>query len=211
MDIDLSNTKLCTQCGVERPISFFDKKENGDYKKSCNLDHTTRQSSVQDVVKKYAKREAKKQRRSRKARKMTSVQQDENYHNARHRGPRRITQMKASRLPLNYPTSMSRNDYVIYLTSPHWVSFRDHYRSNNDYSCFVCKGAADDLHHVVYTRIGCEEFDDVVPLCRSCHKHTHNAVKSGVALKNAHVYTRAQYERDQLGVRISVLDKEPPD
>jgi hypothetical protein len=172
------------------------------------MDHSKIQESLTDAVRRHARKESRKQRRSRKARKLTSVQQDINYQNARHRGPRRITQMKNSRLPQGTPGGMTQNDYVIYLTSPHWVSFRDSYRQQFDFSCFVCERPGDDLHHTTYARIGCEDFGDVVPLCRECHKHTHAAVRAGVVLRNAHAYTRAQYQRGQLGVRISLLDKE---
>lgn len=174
-------SKLCIQCGVERPLDDFNKKSNGHYAKTCN--HTHQPTSTKKS--RYHSDEAKLKRRSSRA--TRNLVEQKEYDRARQRGPRRITQMKASRLPLGTPSGMTRNDYAIYLTSPHWLKFRNEYRETVDFCCFICGEAADDIHHTTYVRIGCERFDDVVPLCRKDHELAHELVKSGVALDRAHV------------------------
>lgn len=183
--------RLCTLCGVERPIETFERTGQGPYRKTCSLDHGG-ETDLRSRLQKSQKAERRRIRRaSRRADKSSEVMQAQ-YDRARNRGPRRVTQLKASRMPLGVPIGMTANDYAIYLTGPHWISFRDEYRSRYDFTCFVCSGAADDLHHITYDRVGCERVEDVTPLCRAHHREVHDAVKGGVPLGAAHYFVKGK-------------------
>lgn len=65
--------------------------------------------------------------------------------------------------------------YREYLRSPHWKEFRQRYRESDlPQRCLGCKDPAYELHHVDYSRLGCEELTDVIPLCRGCHQRVHD-------------------------------------
>lgn len=180
----MNKKRLCRECGIERPLSDFIKKSNGFYSKVCSRPH-----EPEDVVR--VKRHKLEQRiRAREAKNARSMAEQADYERARQRAPRRVTQLKTSRLPLGVPTGMTPNDYAIYLTSPHWIQFRDEFRAKYDFTCFICSSSGEDLHHITYSRLGAEGTNDVIPLCRECHTRVHEAIASGVKLDNAHIYIR---------------------
>lgn len=75
---------------------------------------------------------------------------------------------KRTLLMLGYAT------YEDYLNGPLWADFRQRYlRSGRPTVCRVCGCASVTLHHTTYERIGCESYDDVVPLCWKHHKAVH--------------------------------------
>lgn len=189
--------RLCLKCGIKVPLENFRSKGGYDYAKTCKL-HDDDELSSKAVIKKRKKKA--------RVKKLTQIKQHENYMEARHRGPRRVTQMKASRLPTLSPEGMTANDYAIYLTSPHWAEFRSRYANALPWECFVCGDHPDHLHHVSYARLGMEKFEDAVPLCKQHHKGVHRVVKQGISLAHAHVYVRTRYERGELEVKISRKD-----
>lgn len=75
--------------------------------------------------------------------------------------------------------------YAEYLTSPHWQNFRTCLlkRENVPEMCWGCRmpvwavslvyGQQLNVHHIKYDRLGREEFNDVVVLCRRCHQLEH--------------------------------------
>lgn len=63
--------------------------------------------------------------------------------------------------------------YERYLLSDHWKSFRRKYILENGDLCEVCGDLGQDLHHTNYDYLGNESFDDVIFLCRKCHKNEH--------------------------------------
>jgi 5-methylcytosine-specific restriction endonuclease McrA len=82
---------------------------------------------------------------------------------------------------------MSRRqaNYDAYLRSFEWRVFRSkwrrHYRQSlgREPACQVCGASRVELHHLTYARLGRERFDDVVPLCRPCHRKSHGLVAGG--------------------------------
>lgn len=69
--------------------------------------------------------------------------------------------------------------YEDYLNGPLWADFRQRYlRSGKPTVCRVCGCANITLHHITYERIGCESFDDVIPLCWKHHKAVHRWLAS---------------------------------
>lgn len=64
--------------------------------------------------------------------------------------------------------------YDEYLASNIWREFRGRYAAAGRPSlCAVCGCGKVTLHHVTYERVGCERFDDVMPLCWTHHKAVH--------------------------------------
>lgn len=84
--------------------------------------------------------------------------------------PRRIWQRDQRLKSLGYAT------YSEYLLSPAWLEVRARYRrSGRPQGCFLCGTEIPPivLHHRTYERVGEEELDDLVPLCRGHHNFLH--------------------------------------
>lgn len=65
--------------------------------------------------------------------------------------------------------------YQEYLQGSHWQEVKD--RALNFYGrkcaeCGVTEGQL-DVHHLTYERLGCEHIEDLIVLCRKCHKNYH--------------------------------------
>lgn len=63
-------------------------------------------------------------------------------------------------------------EYKEYLASPHWKQFAQHIKEWWDWRCALCYCVDECLsvHHRTYDRLGHESMNDVVALCRKCHK-----------------------------------------
>jgi hypothetical protein len=67
-----------------------------------------------------------------------------------------------------------KQDYAAYLRSPHWRQMRGFVMLRCGGICEGCKTAyADDVHHRTYERLGKEDPEDLVGLCRACHAIMH--------------------------------------
>ena len=76
--------------------------------------------------------------------------------------------------------SLGFASYDEYLRSPHWQSFRRVYLAAAGWKgCHCCGEPKVELHHQSYARLGHEEPDDVIPLCRGCHERLHTLLKAG--------------------------------
>ena len=63
-------------------------------------------------------------------------------------------------------------DYPRYLASREWRLKRKDVIDANDNLCYRCLSAPiQDVHHVTYERLGHEEPDDLIGLCRPCHEY----------------------------------------
>lgn len=64
--------------------------------------------------------------------------------------------------------------YDAYLASPHWRSTKASFRASDLPQVCIC-GEVDnlDLHHKTYARLGCEHLEDLILLCRNCHRMVH--------------------------------------
>lgn len=65
------------------------------------------------------------------------------------------------------------DQYAEYLKSDHWQHMRElalrHYGTN----CVLCGNTPVDVHHRTYARKGREWLEDLIVLCRNCHKKFH--------------------------------------
>jgi len=65
--------------------------------------------------------------------------------------------------------------YKKYLATSHWIRFKQATLLNANYSCKLCNSKDDlNVHHNNYDNRGCETFNDVIVLCRSCHSKFHD-------------------------------------
>jgi len=64
-------------------------------------------------------------------------------------------------------------NYSEYLQSEHWQSFRKSVLEHYGYTCQVCNNKGKTVHHRTYKNIGREKINDVVTLCKHCHKTIH--------------------------------------
>lgn len=93
--------------------------------------------------------------------------------------------------------------YDEYLRSAHWQRLRRQFKSR-DARCYLCRSRRFELHHRTYERLGCEVIDDLVPLCRWCHKDVHKRLihARGVELSDAHEWVRTLREKKRARVGI---------
>lgn len=63
--------------------------------------------------------------------------------------------------------------YADYLRSPEWRAKADAVLERDRGRCRRCDAAAEDVHHLTYERIFCEDLDDLIALCRTCHELDH--------------------------------------
>lgn len=74
-----------------------------------------------------------------------------------------------------------RGRYADYVRSKAWARRRNWWirehrrRTGHEPTCVVCGEPNVDLHHLDYTRLGGEEYGDLIPLCRPHHDRIHAA------------------------------------
>ena len=64
-------------------------------------------------------------------------------------------------------------EYDRYLCSRHWRILRLAVMVAANGRCNRCDGAATEVHHIVYERIGTELLTDLEPICCTCHGKIH--------------------------------------
>lgn len=63
--------------------------------------------------------------------------------------------------------------YSDYLKSEAWRKKTDEVWKRDRGRCRRCGRSADDVHHLTYDRVYHESLDDLIMLCRPCHKMDH--------------------------------------
>lgn len=75
---------------------------------------------------------------------------------------------------------MTADEYVEYLSSPHWLDVRRSAMERARRRCQVCNGTRLlQVHHRTYARIGRELPEDLTVLCDECHGTFHDANHDG--------------------------------
>jgi hypothetical protein len=72
------------------------------------------------------------------------------------------------------------DSYDAYLKSAAWRDVKERYRASDLPQICMCGATEVDLHHVTYDRVGREELEDFVPLCRACHTQAHILEQEGI-------------------------------
>lgn len=71
-------------------------------------------------------------------------------------------------------TKESYGTYEEYLKTKHWLKVKARYVLKYVKMCSMCESTTwIDLHHITYNRIGNERDEDLIWLCRTCHKKIH--------------------------------------
>lgn len=113
---------------------------------------------------------------------------------------------RAALIELGYLSSEELSDrglqaeidaYACYLESEHWRKLR--YRmglwpSARVQTCAACgtPHGSFELHHLTYARLGSERDEDLLILCKQCHSDTHQEVRAGTDLHQAHLPVRTK-------------------
>lgn len=63
--------------------------------------------------------------------------------------------------------------YRDYLETAHWQRTRRLAFERYGDRCVLCGHTGTDVHHRTYERLGCEQLDDLIVLCRTCHDLHH--------------------------------------
>ena len=65
-------------------------------------------------------------------------------------------------------------EYSAYMNSPEWKKNRYPALVRDGFKCAMC-GTAKNLivHHITYERLGHENMDDLITLCKGCHAKVH--------------------------------------
>jgi len=72
-------------------------------------------------------------------------------------------------------SQMRSMPYKLYLQTKHWQHFRVEALRFAQYKCEHCGCENEELnvHHKSYINVGCETFNDVIVLCKECHRIFH--------------------------------------
>jgi len=69
-------------------------------------------------------------------------------------------------------------NYTRYFHSREWNKKREEILKRDNHLCQVCKkGAAEQVHHLTYERMGRELSEDLLSVCTNCHKKLHDEEK----------------------------------
>ena len=82
---------------------------------------------------------------------------------------------------VKHETSYSR--YSGYIQSSHWKDIRRQRLAMDGFQCSMCGTAKNlEVHHLTYERLGHEDLDDLVSLCKRCHAIVHEKDKKKVQI-----------------------------
>lgn len=91
------------------------------------------------------------------------------------------------------------DNYNQYLNSPHWKDVRRRYYQSKLYHghCECCfRQVPLQLHHKTYKRLGNENLNDFVTLCKECHTKSHDIIgtRPNASLWTSHKRIRKQMQ-----------------
>jgi hypothetical protein len=73
------------------------------------------------------------------------------------------------------PADLSQREQLAwYRAQPYWKMIRQQALERDGHRCRACGARGRlDVHHLTYARVGKEDLDDLLTLCRSCHEAEH--------------------------------------
>ena len=75
-------------------------------------------------------------------------------------------------------------EYQKYLRSEHWQKIRSERLKIDDFKCQKCGRPFDlQVHHLTYDRIGKEDINDLITLCKNCHARVEEGKKEYLEFK----------------------------
>jgi 5-methylcytosine-specific restriction endonuclease McrA len=79
--------------------------------------------------------------------------------------------------------ALRRLPYPEYLLTRHWERKRRLAIERAGYRCEKCGFRYFlEVHHLTYERLGCEQPEDLMALCRTCHRGQHSGANNGNAV-----------------------------
>ena len=73
-----------------------------------------------------------------------------------------------------YDERWDKPTYHEYMKSPEWKAKREERLKHDKYQCQLCHTAINlVVHHLTYDRLGDEDLNDLVTLCKKCHEKVH--------------------------------------
>jgi hypothetical protein len=73
--------------------------------------------------------------------------------------------------------ALRRLQYRDYLCTSHWKRVRAWALDRARHACALCPETKRlQVHHRSYARLGCEQPEDLVVLCRTCHERHHGMI-----------------------------------
>lgn len=90
----------------------------------------------------------------------------------------------------NLLESLGYKDYGEYIKSPWWTEFKRGWLTRHERKCSVTgrRYGLMDFHHITYERLGNENDEDVILVCREVHDMIHRLIKVyGIPLAKAHL------------------------
>jgi 5-methylcytosine-specific restriction endonuclease McrA len=70
--------------------------------------------------------------------------------------------------------ALRRLPYRDYLRTSHWFRVREWALVRAQRACALCPATRElQVHHRSYARLGCEQPEDLIVLCRNCHQRHH--------------------------------------
>ena len=95
---------------------------------------------------------------------------------------------------------MNKKDYAVYLKSTWWVSFSKRIRDERK----ICEKCGIDktlnVHHLTYANKGEEKDEDVIVVCRTCHKLIHGIIIKKKRYESKKIRNLKIAERQRLGL-----------
>ncbi len=69
---------------------------------------------------------------------------------------------------------MSAKEKQTYLQSTEWRTLRNQVFTRDNHTCQSCGSQSSlNCHHIMYDRLGAEELEDLITLCKNCHTALH--------------------------------------
>ena len=87
----------------------------------------------------------------------------------------------ADRTPIFDPQPLYPNQFMSaiekkkYMISAEWLELRTLVFTRDNHTCQSCGSKiALNCHHIMYDRLGAENLEDLITLCKSCHQYQHD-------------------------------------
>lgn len=86
--------------------------------------------------------------------------------------PQKQQAKKQNEKPIGKPKE--KVNYYEYIASKEWQRKRLARIKLDGYKCHICGSSRNlNVHHLTYERLGHEDMEDLMTLCRSCHEKVH--------------------------------------
>jgi len=104
----------------------------------------------------------------------------------------------------NQLLDMTKEQYQVYLQSPHWKQLRAEKWKRSHKRCGIC-GSKEQLqvHHMVYRQIYDVQLTDLRVLCDTCHETTHRLINAGRLDVRASETHNGWFQRTKTAVKMA--------